>query len=87
MIHESNIKTGKDRCGTVRHFNSKCSNVQNLHRFLQVQLILSVVNDLDLENKLWESEKYWQCQLFTNIHGMNSFPICMLIKEKRYRKR
>ena len=53
-------------------FNNKCSDVQNPQRFLQVQLIESVVSDLDLENKLWEREKYWQCQLFTNTHGMNS---------------
>ena len=46
------IKTKKDRCGTARHFNTKCSDVQNPHRFLQVQLIQSVVSDLDLENKL-----------------------------------
>ena len=45
----------------------KCS-----HRLLQVQLIESLVSDLDLKNKLWEREKYWQCQLFTNTHGMNS---------------
>ena len=57
-IHKSDIKTKKDRCGTARHFNSKCSDVQNPHRFLQVQLIESVVSDLDLESKLWEGEKY-----------------------------
>ena len=48
------------------------SDVQNPQRFLQVQLNESVVSDLDLENKVWEREKYWQCQLFTNVHGMNS---------------
>ena len=46
------IKTKKDRCGTARHFNTKCSDVQNPDRFLQVQLIQSVLSDLDLENKL-----------------------------------
>ena len=71
-IHKSNIKTKKGRCGTTKQFNTKCSDVQNPHRFLQVQLIESVVSDLDLENKLWEREKYWQCQLFTKTHGMNN---------------
>ena len=71
-IHKSDIKTRKDRCDTGRHFNRKCSDVQNPHRFLQFQLIESVVSDLDLENKLWEREKYWQCQVFTNTHGMKS---------------
>ena len=26
----------------------------------------------DKESILWEHEKYWQCQLFTNMHGINS---------------
>ena len=53
-IHKSDLKTKKDRCGTARHFNTKCSDVQNPHKFLQVQLIESVVSDCGLENKLWE---------------------------------
>ena len=85
-IHKSDIKTKKDRCGTTRHFNSKCSDVQNPHRFLQVQLIESVVSDLDLENKLWEKEKYCQCQLFTNTHGMNSVSNLYASKRKGCRK-
>ena len=48
-ILKSDIKTKKDRCGTARHFNNKCSVVQNPHRFLQVQLIESVVSHLDLK--------------------------------------
>ena len=36
-IHKSDIKIKKDRCGTARHFYSKCSDVQNPHRFLQIQ--------------------------------------------------
>ena len=58
-IHKSDIKTKKDRCGTTSQFNTNYSDVQNPHRFLQVQLIESVVSNLDLENKLWEREKYW----------------------------
>ena len=86
-IHKSDIKTKKDRCGTAWHFNTKCSDVQNLHRFLQVRLIESVVSDLDLENKLWEREKYWQCQLFTNSHGMNSVSDLYASKRKGCRKK
>ena len=26
----------------------------------------------DMESILWEREKYWQCQLFTNTHGVNT---------------
>ena len=57
-IHKSGINTKKDRCDTGKHFNTKCSDVQNPHRFLQVQLIESLVSELDLESKLWEREKY-----------------------------
>ena len=86
-IHKSDIQTKKDRRGTARHFNTKCSDVQNPHKFLQVQLIESVVIDLDLENKLWEREKYWECQLFTNIHGMNSVSDLYANKRKGCRKK
>ena len=70
-IHKSDIKTKKDGCGTAKYFNNKSSDIQNLHGFLQVQLIESVVSNFGLENKLWERGKYWQCQLFTNTQGMN----------------
>ena len=85
--HKSDIKTKKDSCGTSRHFNSKCPDVQNPHRFLQVQLIESVVSDLDPENKLREKEKYWQCQLFTNTHGMNSVSNLYAGKKNRMYKK
>ena len=81
-IHKSDIKTRKDRCGTASHFIAKCSDVQNPHRFLKVQLIESVVHDLNLQNKLWEKKKYWQCQLFTNTHGINSDSDIYASKEK-----
>ena len=69
-LHKSDIKTKKDRCGTTRHFNNKCCDSSNPHKFIQVQLIESVQSDM--EGKLWERKKYWQCHLFTNTHGMNS---------------
>ena len=54
----------------------------NPHIFLQVQSIESMQNDVNLESKLWEREKYWQCQLFTNTHGMNSGLTSIQVKEK-----
>ena len=86
-IHKSDIKTKNDRCGTARHFDTECCDVQNPHRFLQVQLTESVVSDLDLENKLWEREIYLQCQLFTNTHGLNSVSDLYGSKRKRCRKK
>ena len=35
-IHKTGIKTGIDRSATARHFNTKCSDVENPLRFLQV---------------------------------------------------
>ena len=58
----------------------------NPHIFLQVQSIESVQNDVNLEGKLWEREKYWQCQLFTNTHGMNSVSDLYLSKREGCRK-
>ena len=42
-IHKNDIQTKKNKGGTARYFNTKCSDVQNPQRFLQVQLIESVV--------------------------------------------
>ena len=81
-IHKSNIKTKNNRCGTARHFNNKCRDSSNPNVFLQVQLIESVQNGVNLESNLWEREKYWQCQLFTNTHGMNSGLTSIQVKEK-----
>ena len=55
------------------HFYFICCHPSDLHGYLQVQLIEQVFSDVgkDLESVLWEREKYWQCQLFTNTHGMN----------------
>ena len=85
IIHKSDIKTKKDRCGTARHFNSKCSVVQNPLGFPQFQLTESVVSDLDFENKLLEMEKYWQCQLFTDTYDMNNVSYLYASKRKGYR--
>ena len=86
-IYKSDIKTKKDRCGTARHFNTKCTDSSNPHKFLKVQIIESVQCDYNLEGKLWERERYWQCQLFTNTHGMNSVSDLYSTKRKGCRKK
>ena len=57
-IYKSDIKTKKDRCGTARHFNTKCTDSSNPHKFLKIQIIESVQCDYNLERKLWERERY-----------------------------
>ena len=85
-IHKSDIKTKKDRCGSARHFNNMWCERNNPHIFLQLQLIESVQSDVNLEGKLWESEKYWQRQLFPNTQCMNSVSDLYSSKRKGYRK-
>ena len=41
-IHKSVIKTKKERCGSARHFNSKCYHDINPFQYLKVQLIEQV---------------------------------------------
>ena len=87
-VHKSDIKTNKDRCGTARHFNNKCKHPYNPHGFLKVQLIERVECEEEslLNDILWHREKYWQTQLFTNTHGMNSILDLYCSKRKGCRK-
>ena len=72
-IYKSNIKTNKDRCGTEKHFNGICKNDNNIFQFLSVQIIEQVYsNATEIKEILWHRENYWQSQLFTTTHGMNS---------------
>ena len=55
---------------------------------IEVQLIEQVQQDnYDLEGRLWCREKYWQAQLFTLFHGMNSRWDWYSTNKKKYRKR
>ena len=56
--------------------------------YLQIQLVeqVSVNNSKNIDKMLWEREKYWQAQLFTLTHGLNS-PNEWYAKNRRgYRK-
>ena len=88
-IHKSDIKTKKERCGSARHFNSKCYHDINPFQYLKVQLIEQVhSNDLEnIEGILWDREKYWQSPLFTIDKGMNSIVDLHSSKRKGCRKR
>ena len=73
-IHKYDIKTKKEKCGIARHFNSKCYHDTNLFQYLKVQLIEQIESNSseNIEDVLWNREKYWQSQLFTITKGMNS---------------
>ena len=73
-IHKSDVNTGKVRCGVASHLSSVCKSAICKTEYLQVQL-----NEQDFAREgedivkiLWESGKYWQAQLFTLTHGLNS---------------
>ena len=56
-------------------------------QFLSVQTIEQVgSNATNIEEILWRREKYWQSQLFTKTHGMNSLTDFYCSKRKGYRK-
>ena len=75
MVHKSDIKTKKERCGTSRHFNEKCSCSASPFGYVKVQIIEQVYSEdpSNIEEVLLYRERYWQSQLFTILHGTNSF--------------
>ena len=87
-IHKSDIKTKKERCGNARHFNRKCYHDTNPFQYVQVQLIEQIESNSseNIEDVLWDREKYWQSQLFTITKGMNSILDLYSSKRKGSRK-
>ena len=75
--------------GSARHFNSKRYHDTNPCQYLKVQLIEQVhCNNLEnIEDILWDREKYWQSQLFTIAKGMNGILDLYSSKRKGSRKR
>ena len=55
---------------------------------MKVEIIEQVFNNnqCSIEDLLWEKEKYWQAQLFTNLCGMNNVNDLYSMKKKGYRK-
>ena len=62
---------------------------KNLFVYLRVQLIEKVYciyHDCNIEDILWDREKYWQPQSLTKVKGMNSIPDLYSAKRKGCRK-
>ena len=82
-VYKSDAITGKDRGGVAKHFLTKCTNGKKVEN-IEVQLIEKVQeSNYNLEGKLWCRKKYWQAQLFTPSHGVNSTIVCFLIREEQ----
>ena len=69
-------------------FNTKLITIKYVFNNLKIQIIEQVFksNQFSIENLLWEREKYWQAQLFTNLYGMNNINDLYSTKRKDYRK-
>ena len=78
----------KDCRGTARHFNNKCCSPNHKHADLKVRIVEQVFNNnqFSIEDLLWEGEKYWQTQFFTNLYVMNNVDDLYSTKRKGYRK-
>ena len=71
-VHKSDVNTGKDKCGAAKHFLIKSTDAGKLEN-IEVHFIEQVEEGhYNVEGKLSCKEKYWQAQLFTLSHGMNS---------------
>ena len=86
-FHKSDINTGKVRSGVAKHFLNNVTGINKLEN-VEVQFIEEVKEDnYDFEGKLWSKEKYWQAQLCTLTHGMNSSWDWFSSNKKGYRKK
>ena len=90
-IRKSDIKTKKDRCGMVV-LGTLIINAVILPIPLYIYVCSSlrkvccIYDDCNIEDILWDREKYWQSQLFTNVKGMNSISDLYSMKRKGCRK-
>ena len=62
--------------------------INNKQAYLKIQIIQQVFNNnqFSIEDLLWEREKHWQAQLFTNLYGLNNINDLYNMKKKGYRK-
>ena len=72
-VHKSDINTGKNRCAVAKHFLNNCTGINKLEN-VEVKKVKK--GNYDLEGKFWSRKKYWQTQLFTLTHSMNSACDC-----------
>ena len=87
-IHKSDTNTGKVSCGVANHLLNVCKSAISKTEYLQVQSIEQVFarKGADTDKILWEKEKYWQAQLFTLTHGLNSISEWYEINRRGYCK-
>ena len=79
---------GKVRCGVANNLLNVSKSALCKAEYFQLQLIEQVFvrKGEDIDKILWETEKYWQAQLFTLTDGLNSINEWYAINGRGYRK-
>lgn len=88
LSQKSDASTGKRGCETAKHFWEYCTSENSLIS-IRFKFIESVNNfDKLLKRKLWSDAKYWQAQLSTLNHSLNSPSnlYCINRKATQFRK-
>ena len=84
--HKSDNNKNNQRCGAAKHFNGSCKHPElGPNGNMKVQIIQCIPPPHNDENLL-KYEQYWQAQLFTFSHGLNSKEDWYSAKRKGYRR-
>ena len=86
-LHKSDNNLKNERCGAAKHFNDhKCKHpVLGPNGNFSVQIIEVIRPGKRNDDYLLQREQYWQAQLFTLTHGMNSYDD-WFSKKRRYHR-
>ena len=87
-VHKSdNLNNKSTRCGVAKHFNGPCKDPHlGANANMEIQIIEVIPPNNCNDEYLLKREQYWQAQLFTISHGMNSREDWYSKNRKGYRK-
>ena len=86
-VHKSDNHLNNVRCGAAKHFNGNCKHATDgANGYFNIQIIEVLPPTQQNDEYLLRREQYWQAQLFTITHGMNSSEDWYSNNRKGYRK-
>ena len=86
-VHKSDNNLNNVRCGVAKHMNGCCKHpVDGTNGNMKVQIIEVLPPNRRNDAEMLKREQYWQAQLFTITHGMNSYEDWFSNNRKGYRK-
>ena len=86
-IHKSDNHLNRQRCGPSKHFNQICKHPElGANGYFKVQIIEVLTINNRTDKMLLSREQFWQAQLFTLTHGMNSQEDWFSKERKGFRK-